>query len=806
MGSFTSEFELVSKGSLLESYKLARLFTTSTNKEEQIRSCNNIIREYAVKQLAHMPGGTRLFDAEITEASNLLKSFLISNEIQSFSLPSALYTSIKRECNEEVEKYCAETKRLLLKGVLTSLYKVYPQNTLPSEEETNKATKFVPTSFQITTLPKPNEQPDESFIEHQKVHKMIEEMVYHYKLGTKSETKSLCIVGPGGVGKTNLMCLAALYCMSQGLFVISTTLTGKRGAENAGKHIHTLFGLHGTDHLSPVQVAEKSVRNLLAKPHLLELLQRTDVICLDELGQCSSSLLFIIDMILRRIRKSTRYMGGIMIVATADDKQCKPIKGLPPFISPSVMTHFVFYELNTILRTLDSNLQQIQRITRMSPSTLTNDPTLRQKFKNLLLNTCNFVKEVDDDMIPEDSMYCFPRNEACFAAQDKIIKRMKRQYHRKTIERKAIDKESTRLQMNPVNAKTSTSKLLDKSGSKLPRTLTFYPYALFEFTYNDPKCKFFKSQLCMLLDEIPSLETIADFKPIQVYAAPPGINVPPSTKPTAEELLILGWTKVLIGKHPERKVKLRMNGHTAIRQQYALRHRIAVTVHGIMGSTVNNLAIEVGMNPKKAIWEAAMVVVLLSRTRTANGLYFIGEPYDVVDALWNALLREDQFKQYVSHVREKLCDPTKSNKCFTIDAAKNFPFRSKDIILPTANTICCYILISTVDNKTDYIGWTNDLSARFNKHNSSSYASEATDRDHLKPWMLFGYISGFSSKTAARQFESRWQRKIELLQVQLKGQSTPDDKLHIAESIETEEKLCSLKIGSIQPTNLPRNY
>ena len=498
-------------------------------------------------------------------------------------------------------------------------------------------------------------------------------------------------------------------------------------------------------------------------------------------------------------------MGGIIIIATADDKQCRPIKGLSPFVSPSVMTHFIFQEFQYILRTFDPKLQQIQKITRVSPNELKKNPEIKMTFKKLLLEICNFVDKVDDDNIPEDTMCCFPRNEACHEAQKKIVQRMKRQNINKWIERTCIDNESTRLQMNSTKAKLSTSRLLDSKGSKLPRVLAFFPCATFEFTYNDPKSKFFRSQLCMILNELPSKKIIEDFSPITVCAAPPGINAPPCQKPTARELDDLGWSKVIIGKHPERKLKLGMNGHTAIRTQYALRHRIAITVHGIMGSTVNNLAVEVGTDPKKSIWEAAMVVVILSRTRMGNGLYFIGEKNDVIDALWNALLREDHFKQYVTHVRGQLCGSKTSQGTFIIDACKNFPFRSKDIMLPCAQTICCYMLISTIDNNVEYVGWTNDLPARFNKHNSSSHASNSTNRDHLKPWMLYAYVSGFGSYHSARQFENAWQNEIERLQIRLRGMATPDDKLYSSRMFHTEEKLCVLKIGDEKQKLLHNN-
>jgi hypothetical protein len=41
-----------------------------------------------------------------------------------------------------------------------------------------------------------------------------------------------------------------------------------------------------------------------------------DVMLIDELGQIDAKLLSVLDIILRRVRKSTHWFGGILIIAT----------------------------------------------------------------------------------------------------------------------------------------------------------------------------------------------------------------------------------------------------------------------------------------------------------------------------------------------------------------------------------------------------------------------------------------------------------------------------------------------------------
>jgi hypothetical protein len=126
-------------------------------------------------------------------------------------------------------------------------------------------------------------------------------MVSHYKQAIKVKTKLVCFVGTGGVGKITAMQLAGLYCLSQGLFPLSTTLMGKRGAAMAGEHLHLQFKLTTNDHLAPSQAAEQSICKLLRDGQQIEILRRVDVVLIDELGQVDARLLSVIDIILHQI-------------------------------------------------------------------------------------------------------------------------------------------------------------------------------------------------------------------------------------------------------------------------------------------------------------------------------------------------------------------------------------------------------------------------------------------------------------------------------------------------------------------------
>lgn len=162
------------------------------------------------------------------------------------------------------------------------------------------------------------------------------------------------------------------------------------------------------------------------------------------------------------------------------------------------------------------------------------------------------------------------------------------------------------------------------------------------------------------------------------------------------------------------------------------------------------------------LWEAAQVIVLLSRTRFPQDIWFIG-PWEVtIQVLWNALLCTDQFSLYVSHLLDTLCqDITSSPRVFIIDQVHWHPFRPCDMELPRPNEYCCYILASRRQTNVTYVGYTSNMRRRYDEHNSKAGGSASTRRLNLKPWGLLAYVVGFYSKHDAMVFEAKWKIQIE---------------------------------------------
>jgi hypothetical protein len=69
------------------------------------------------------------------------------------------------------------------------------------------------------------------------------------------------------------------------------------------------------------------------------------------------------------------------------------------------------------------------------------------------------------------------------------------------------------------------------------------------------------------------------------------------------------------------------------RLQYGFHHRIAATIHAVMGSEFNRLITLVSRTDSRYhLWEKEQAVVLLSRTFTARDPIFVEDKVDTINA------------------------------------------------------------------------------------------------------------------------------------------------------------------------------
>ena len=77
--------------------------------------------------------------------------------------------------------------------------------------------------------------------------------------------------------------------------------------------------------MSAYKISEAAISRLQRNPEKLNLLRMLDILFFDEIGQLPAEIFATIEIILRRVRDSNEFMGGVIIISTMDHTQLKPV-------------------------------------------------------------------------------------------------------------------------------------------------------------------------------------------------------------------------------------------------------------------------------------------------------------------------------------------------------------------------------------------------------------------------------------------------------------------------------------------------
>lgn len=752
MGEFSNEVELFMNSTDIRSiYRNAKLFDPS----DAIVSTKTTIRRYIGEQLVHLPGGTKMFDRLCVSAYSVLYEALVEGNIVLQEMPPVLYTSLQTVTSEQVQGKMSSDRKNLATVTINDFKQDVAHAQLPDAEVIAACSKNQPLDPPLT-FAKATVQSQESYDEQQAALSIATDKMNKYLSASTTLVKSFCIVGGPGVGKTALLRLMLLKAMSLGLNVMLTTLMSERAFQLGGIHLHKFLLLPVRDKGTVQRIAELALQAIYKSPEVLAMIMALDVQLIDELGQWPDAYIAISDIIYRRVRNSTAFFGGVLVFASMDWKQLKPIHGLPAMLSPSMITSFNFCRLNQSVRAGgDLNLQRIQQIARLDFSDYTPDNV--EEFKNLLRTFCTFVNTWESPLIEQSIIRVFGLHDAVKHAEKVMLTKIKNS-NISVVECLAKDEQmSVTAHSDWTSASDTIRRQLDKK-CKEPRLLHFYPCALYEMTYNDPIIGFSQSQIAVLR-EMPTADQVRSFRPVQMLLAPSGCKAMPEGISQPDNLISHGWKPVSIGEVSAARVHTFTHGVRGRRLQYGFRHRIAATVHAVMGSDFNKLITSVSTtNPMYRLWEKEQAVVLLSRTFTARDIIFVGDTEDTVRALATLIQMRTQYTEYISHLLRNLCGETIGDNIVVI---RNhlIPFRPIDIQLPQEGSGYCYIIVSLQDMGTTYIGQTMSLVNRLNQHNRGAGSRQTAD-PNLRPWSLISFVCGFDGdRDLMRRFENNWQRR-----------------------------------------------
>ena len=108
--------------------------------------------------------------------------------------------------------------------------------------------------------------------------------------------------------------------------------------------------------------------------------------------------------------------------------------------------------------------------------------------------------------------------------------------------------------------------------------------------------------------------------------------------------------------------------------------------------------------------------------RKTTDLIFVGNKKDNIASLIKGLCNRNQYNKYMDHVVSVLTDEAGETQPLIRGP---HPFRYKDIQMPLDRSGVVYMLVSSFDGGSMYIGCTQNLPRHLNQHNSGIGSKES---------------------------------------------------------------------------------
>jgi len=395
-GRFVTEMDLLKTPCIVESMIKGKILPVGARSSETTmleQAVEKLTRSYIEHDLAFCCLTATKFSNEVVHTWALMHDVILHNKIPIHELPPCLYTATRSRCVEQLETFIIQQKRKLAVAAIKEVRSIKDHTSaFPSVDDVMLASKSTPHRWDGTWSKTP-EQSEASYNEQLYASRLLRHSLDTYRSSQPYMVNNCGVAGSPGAGKSFVMMVSALYCLCKGLLGITTSILACRSLVLGGIHFHVLFKIPFTaNNTTPQKIAELAVLNILRNPTSYALLCRLDVIFLDEAGQVSAEQLAIMDIILRRVRGRTSFLGGVLLIATLDDKQLLNINGYPFLMSPHILACFKFARLSHSVRSgADSAWSRVQNITRLSRRELVNNPGVIREFKDIIINRCTHV-------------------------------------------------------------------------------------------------------------------------------------------------------------------------------------------------------------------------------------------------------------------------------------------------------------------------------------------------------------------------------------------------------------------------------
>ena len=571
-GHFETEIDLLLHPSVKECLRYCKLIGPHDDEDSLIEYANNLTRKYIEEQVQFFPNTQRVIDYWIITAHEIFYKIVVDNDLPIDEMPAVQLSTLITEQEDEMKKLNDQLKSSLIDaalneiGITTALC-----CNIPSKFELMNATLEAPVVWDPVSSYRRNPvQSQESYEEQCFAIKTCIDTINEYCniMTSTSYTKNIGIRGIPGSGKTfcNLYCM--LYIISLGLKCNATSMMCKRALQLGGIHVHQTWPIPTEKHLTPHRRAELALTRLLKDPIKMNFLRSLNVIFFDEMGQCSAEMLATFDIIMRQVRNSNIFMGGVLLLFSIDHSQIQPIEGRPFLISCHVIPCFRMISLDHSVRAAnDDAFKRIQQIARYTYNKLLDEPDLIEEFINLCSNNFTFVESWEDEKILPSTMRLYSKKVPANDASRQFIERVRRfipDSHRASQVSEDVQKSRYSHQDWHVATEQTSSQLEQRL--KEPHELLFFKGAVYELTFNS-KGEFSNTQLVILYD-LPNNDQLSNWKKIKVLKAPVGQKeISFDLNLSKEDFFFQGFEEIEIGVAPQRTQFLSGNIQ-AKRKQY----------------------------------------------------------------------------------------------------------------------------------------------------------------------------------------------------------------------------------------------
>ena len=163
--------------------------------------------------------------------------------------------------------------------------------------------------------------------------------------------QSVLLTGPAGAGKTFVLNQFIKLSKFEGKHVSVTATTGLAATHLGGTTIHSWSGMGIHDSVSPgfVDHISKTRR---------EIIEKTDVLIIDEISMLHDFRLDMVDEICRVVRKKDEPFGGIQLIMSGDFFQLPPINRGDSRAGGFVVNSEVWHELDPVICYLQEQHRQ----------------------------------------------------------------------------------------------------------------------------------------------------------------------------------------------------------------------------------------------------------------------------------------------------------------------------------------------------------------------------------------------------------------------------------------------------------------